>query len=75
MQPVFTQPTLSSFTSKPLYLAPWKRKCLHFIVLSPDLTLYYAFCCLYTIFFQLWFPKKKKSLVAWSFLSDLYDQK
>ena len=29
----------------------------HFVVLSPDLTLHNAFCCLYTIFFRLWFPE------------------
>ena len=44
--------------SKPLYLAPWIHKYLHFVVLSPDLTLYDALCCLYTIFFR--FRKKKK---------------
>ena len=40
-------------------LAPWIHECLHFVVLYPDLTLYDAFCCLYTTFFRLWFPKKK----------------
>ena len=36
--------------------APLVHNSLHFVVLSPD----NAFCCLYTIFFPLWFPKKKK---------------
>ena len=38
---------------------PSFHNCLHFAVLSPDLTLHDAFCCLYTFFFPLWFPKKK----------------
>ena len=55
---MFTQPVLSGFTFQAL--PPWIHKCLHFIVLSPYLTLYDALCYLYTIFFQLWFPQEKK---------------
>jgi len=143
---VFTQPALSGFTIQSLYiLAPWIHKCLHFVILSPDLTLHDAslagqptsaiaprhdyevidhvtkacnpigaqpaergykrqltrspdpslpvrkwtgprdyhdaFCCLYTHFLSTLisekknFKNKEESLVAWSFLSDLLDQK
>ena len=37
------------------------HKCLQFAVLRPDITRHDAFCCLYIVFFLLWFPNHTPS--------------
>ena len=64
MQPVFTQPVLTVFTiqASTFWLLGY-TSALHFVVLSPHLTLHDAFCCLYIIIFKSFnfgFRRKKK---------------
>ena len=73
---MFTQPVLIVFTIQASIFGSLDTQVSAFCSLVPRPHPPIAFCCLYTIFFQLWFLKKlKKRLVAWSFLSDLWDQK